>query len=426
MRPSTLPTLLLPLLLLPPTAASAPRRSSPPLPSPRRSLHHAAALGGRVGASLKARLDADADGHVSVDELEAALSRAFGGVARLAARLRRLLSRRRQLCLAVGGAAGLLYGAHLPHTILFLHVFSTSGWPLARGGVQRAADAYRKAKERMPRDLSKAQPLRDELHALADELAQLRSERKDPSRQEALLASMRAVRAQIDEAIAAAPHSARASLLLLAAADPRVLRDVALGLWSALTVSVAASSSAAARSLGIGMTVGEAVSSCATYFIEASDRLLRAATTNLPSEAAALSYFGPSLLASTLSTSVALASRSACCWLAFRLQHITVVFSSSVVCARVLVHAAHRSFTAVARRCSPPLDLDDDDAPSAESTRAFDAAVWVLAVSSFQAQRAGAFRLIPGTRVVLLPVFGFEALLRHLGCRLAARESTNY
>ena len=79
----------------------------------------------------------------------------------------------------------------------------------------------------------------------------------DESEEEALLARIREVRAQHD-ALAAASPPVR-SVLLRAACDPIVLRDVAVGLASGASASLAAATSDAARSLGIGLTLGDAV-----------------------------------------------------------------------------------------------------------------------------------------------------------------------
>ncbi|KAL1499318.1 hypothetical protein AB1Y20_011526 [Prymnesium parvum] len=381
---SRLSLLALVLLLAHASAGVSPSslRPSALLDRARRS-----ALG--VGRSLKAGVDTNADGEVSVDEMEGAARRWRQRGVRLAERARRLFARQRHACLCLASSLGLAYGHHLAHLILFTQTFASSGWPLARAAGTRARQAYDAAKARLPRDTSTVAPLRRELESLAAELAALRREDKQPRRQEALIDEMRSVRERMDKQLAASPPSARAVTLLLAAADPRVVRDVALGLWSAVSVAVAAASSAAARSVGIGMTVGEAVGLLATQLIERSDRLVRRAMSNLPSEAAALSYFGPSVLASAVSSAAGIASRSACCWLAFRLQE----------------------------------SWQDESLEEASlAVQARSTATWLLAMASFQAQRSGAYHLPRGTRALLFPAFGFEMLLRHVGDRLATKD----
>eukprot|EP00966_Prymnesium_polylepis_P210818 4882060-Prymnesium_polylepis.1 len=129
-------------------------------------------FGKRIGTSIKDELDTDGDGEVSVEELESAFARLRRRILNVSVRVRRLFERQRNLCLAVGGLAGLAYGRHLAHTILFLQVFHSSGWPLARAGVQRAVVAYEAAKARMPRDTSKAAPphLRERFEKLSAEV----------------------------------------------------------------------------------------------------------------------------------------------------------------------------------------------------------------------------------------------------------------
>ena len=85
-----------------------------------------------------------------------------------------------------------------------------------------------------------------------------------------------------------------------------------LGLWSGLTLSVAAASSAAARSLGVGVSIGEAIGASLT---EASRRIEVAARRwlrGVSPEAAALSTLGPRRLQRG---AISLLSRTLGCWL---------------------------------------------------------------------------------------------------------------
>ena len=91
-----------------------------------------------------------------------------------------------------------------------------------------------------------------QLQEMAAEMEELVGDGASERRKEVLLCQMRALRAELD---ATAVH--RALPVLLAAFEPTLVRDVVLGLWSGLTLSVAAASSAAARSLGIGVSIGE-------------------------------------------------------------------------------------------------------------------------------------------------------------------------
>jgi len=136
---------------------------------------------------------------------------------------------------------------------------------------------------------------------------------------------------------------------------------------------------------------------------------------NLPSEAAALSYFGPSVLASAVSSAAGIASRSACCWLAFRLQHLTVTLSASIISAKAFVHAVQGLYCSAAGQ-------DESLEEASLAVQARSTATWLLAMASFQAQRSGAYHLPRGTRALLFPAFGFEMLLRHVGDRLATKD----
>ena len=91
-----------------------------------------------------------------------------------------------------------------------------------------------------------------QLQEMAAEIKELVGDGASERRKEVLLCQMRALRAELD---ATAVHCALP--VLLAAFEPTLVRDVVLGLWSGLTLSVAAASSAAARSLGIGVSIGE-------------------------------------------------------------------------------------------------------------------------------------------------------------------------
>ena len=111
-----------------------------------------------------------------------------------------------------------------------------------------------------------------------------------------------------------------------------------LGLWSGLTLSVAAASSAAARSLGIGVSIGEAISASLT---EASRRIEVAARRwlrGVSPEAAALSTLGPRRLQRG---AISLLSRTLGCWLAVRLQGLAALFSVSLLSAQALTEGLH-------------------------------------------------------------------------------------
>lgn len=136
----------------------------------RSAASTAGSLGAVLSSTVKGSLDADGDGEVSVEDLESAVRGMYERCSRVAGRCYRLFVRQRDLCLSAAAVLGLIYGKYLAHTILFLQVFSSSGWPLARNGVKRAIAAYEKAKARLPRDLSRVAPLRAELEELSAEV----------------------------------------------------------------------------------------------------------------------------------------------------------------------------------------------------------------------------------------------------------------
>ena len=111
------------------------------------------------------------------------------------------------------------------------------------------------------------------------------------------------------------------------------------GLWSGLTLSVAAASSAAARSLGIrAISIGEAIGASLT---EASRRIEVAARRwlrGVSPEAAALSTLGPRRLQRG---AISLLSRTLGCWLAVRLQGLAALFSVSLLSAQALTEGLH-------------------------------------------------------------------------------------
>lgn len=133
----------------------------------RTAIGGVAGLGQRFGLYIKQDFDTNRDGEVSVDELEKGLGRWRQRFQNFVAKLRRGFEKHRHSWLALAGLLGLLYGNHLAHSVLFVRVFSSSGWPLASAGLQRAVDNYESAKSRLPRDMSKVAPLREELNRVS-------------------------------------------------------------------------------------------------------------------------------------------------------------------------------------------------------------------------------------------------------------------
>ena len=222
----------------------------------QRAAVSAERLARNAAKEAKDFVDVDKDGVVSTDELEGAAEKLRAWCIGVAGRVRRFYTKYRDACLAVGGLTGLLHGGTVAYTILCSRAFAATGWPLVRQSVAKMGDAYTAAK----REMAGAQPvspaeyaaMQTEMQALAHEMEELVESGASEKRQEAVLAKMRALRAKLDAA-----SVKRAWPVLLRALEPTLVRDVVLGLWSGLTLSVAAASSSAARSLGIGVSIGE-------------------------------------------------------------------------------------------------------------------------------------------------------------------------
>ena len=146
--------------------------------------------------------------------------------------------RNRHAIMAAGGVLGLMHGGAAAFTVLFIQSFGASGWPLMQSGLRRGMAAYELAKERAPRETDEyrheVQHLRKELIGLAEQLAALRREGATEQAQNEVIRQMKRVRREIE----AVPPSRRAAPVLVAACDASVVRDVCLGIWSGVTVSL--------------------------------------------------------------------------------------------------------------------------------------------------------------------------------------------
>ena len=317
--------------------ASAVRSPTIASPAPRRRPAHNSSSEGRSRS-----LDP------SLEELEGGLRRARDGINKFVGRLRRIFRKNRSAVMAAGGVLGLLHGGAVCFTVLFVQSFGASGWPLMRSGLQRGAEAYEEAKARQqPRETAdyaaSVSPLKRRMVELAAELAALRREGGPAEKQAEVLRRMREVRRELE----AVPPRRRAAPVLVAACEPAVLRDVALGVWSGVTVSLAAAyrrrasnrahwsaahgvmrgcsgslraprsrpgrrrCSSAARTVGIGVSLGEAVANAMTAVLGVLEPAVRRALSVLPAEAVMLTYLGPSLFGSA---ALSLLGRSVGCW----------------------------------------------------------------------------------------------------------------
>ena len=445
--PPLLLAVALPLLLAPRADASSVVARLPPAerPAPReRERARARATPprrqGRPRQSSSSNLDP------SIEQLEDSLARARDAAGAVIRWARGLFRAHRPVMLAAGALLGLMHGGSVAFTVLFAQSFRASGWPLMRGGLERGRAAYEAAKEMQPRETAayatRVAPLRRELVDLAAHLASLRRDGADEREQRAVLADMRRVRRELE----AVPPSRRAAPVLVAACEPAVVRDVALGVWSGITVSLAAACSSAARTLGLGMSLGEVVSGAATALLARLEPTIRRALSALPAEAVMLGYLGPSVVGTQ---TLNLLGRSAGCWVAFRMQHLATTLSVSLLSARVLVdavcvpldaitHAAagsdHRERHATSGATSEPLEADERSAagpapPAAAMGRGGqvqmprrEAAAWLLAVASLQSQRARRFHLPLYLKLSAFPLLAVEALLQRLA-RATARAT---
>ena len=242
--------------LAPNQAAYAQRVARQAAVSAERAAVSAERLARSAATSAKDALDTDNDGMVSTEELEGSIERLWSRCAGITRRAGRFYAKYRDACLATGGMLGLLHGGKVAYTILCARAFAATGWPMVRQSVAKMGDAYTAAKREMvgtvPVSPEEYAAMQAQLQEMAAEMEELVGDGASERRKEVLLCQMRALRAELD---ATAVH--RALPVLLAAFEPTLVRDVVLGLWSGLTLSVAAASSAAARSLGIGVSIGE-------------------------------------------------------------------------------------------------------------------------------------------------------------------------
>lgn len=393
---------------LAPQAAYAQRVARQAAVSAERAAVSAERLARSAATSAKDALDTDNDGMVSTEELEGGIERLWSRCAGIARRASHFYAKYRDACLATGGMLGLLHGGTVAYTILCARAFAATGWPMVRQSVAKMGDAYTAAKREMvgtkPVSPEEYAGMQAQLQEMAAEMEELVGDGASERRKDVLLCQMRALRAELD---ATAVH--RALPVLLAAFEPTLVRDVVLGLWSGLTLSVAAASSAAARSLGIGVSIGEVPPAArpgpvrplpppgpaapaqrqqprgftsdlgpaalsprtsppsipptpdpvpprppqaiGASLTEASRRLEVAARRwlrGVSPEAAALSTLGPRRLQRG---AISLLSRTLGCWLAVRLQGLAALFSVSLLSAQA---SARRHPPHLPSTCAPP------------------------------------------------------------------------
>ena len=110
--------------------------------------------------------------------------------------------------------------------------------------------------------------------------AELAAHRREGTPQHDCLRRMRTIRREIETM----PLNRRAAPVLVAAFEPVVVRDVMLGLWSGVTVSLGSACSSAVRTVGIGLPLGDLVANFATGALGKLEPVLRKGLSVLPAE----------------------------------------------------------------------------------------------------------------------------------------------
>lgn len=368
-----------------------------------------------AGRSLHNALDDDGDGEVSAADFERTLGRWSRWWAAVRRGVGNLVRRYRRMCLALAGVLGLTHGGRFAYIVLVARTFQASGWPLIREGFAHARKAYMKARKHQPAEVEnrlQRAACEEQFRKLQRELLELRGRRRQlginvaQQEEEALLERIRAVREEYNNLARRSPPVR--SVLLRALCDPIAVRDVAVGLCSGVSACLAAARSDAARSLGIGLTLGGAVARACGWM----EHLTRRCFSRLPAEAVALGTAATERTRTRWFTQ--LVGRLSGCWLAFELQSLAMTLSVCLLSARALTSGF----------AAGDSDVDDDDELTDETAlRA--TLVWVLALGGLTGQSTGRFTMPLLLRVALLPAFAFEALLRSVGNRAQTASLKN-
>mgnify|MGYP006079590189 CR=1 FL=1 len=173
-----------------------------------------------------------------------------------------------------------------------------------------------------------------------------------------------------------------------------VVRDLVLGMWSGVSLSVATVCNDAGRSLGLGMSIGAALAQVLSTAVWRVDKLRHVGGSTLPPAAAAAQYFGPS---HALSTATWVVGRGVGVLVAFRMQALALTLGASTLSAHVLLMGLGQG--AAARH-----------------------ATWLLAALGLYAQRR--YELPLALRVLLAPAYLLEASLRGVALKLTNDDFT--
>ena len=417
-----------------------------------RSARRAAEAGGeltaRAGRKVVSVIDSDGDGDISVEELEVAAGRFRRWCGRISRCLQRTWRRNRHLGLLLTGLLGLVHGGSFAYTILFAQTFAATGWPLMRSGVRRAAAAYDRAKAVPMAETRDSDPwrrgggggrvghLREQLRELGAEAARLQREGASRDELAAVVERMRRVRAQLDALPSGGGGGRRAGpvLALMMLREPMVFRDLALGVWSGLSVSMAAAANGAARAVGLGATIGEALAALLELLAGRIELWARQLSSSLPAGATAAAYMGPS---NALRAAVWFGGRGLGCALALKLQGAAMSLSVSLLAARAVLGglAGLSGQAQLARRRrrqgggggeeeeeEGDEEGDEEGGVSgvATSSQAQLTMMWLLAAAGMHAR--GRLPLPLAVRVVLLPAYAVEAALRGVALKLTSDD----
>ena len=175
-----------------------------------------------------------------------------------------------------------------------------------------------------------------------------------------------------------------------------VVRDLILGMWSGVSLSVATVCHDAGRSLGLGMSIGAALAQVLSAAVWRVDKLRHVGGSTLPPAAAAAQYFGPS---HALSTATWVVGRAVGVLVAFRMQTLALTLGASTLSAHALLMGLGQGAAAGPRH-----------------------ATWLLAALGLYAQRR--YELPLALRALLAPAYLLEASLRGVALKLTNDDFT--
>jgi len=401
---------------------------------------------------------------VSLEDLEGAATSVLGFVGSTGSLVLHTWQSNQAACLAAGGAIGLIYGGPFAFTFLFARALTASGLPPVKAAFLRLHAAYGKAKALPARETEsrtrRVQSLQDELKAVQAECErvekQLAAARYSVSKLHGQLAnnhqssfdvpsittsrciSLEAHRTvlldrmrDLQVELSSVPPSRRAAPVLAAAIinDPFAPRDLFLAVCAATSAALSAATANAARALSLGASVGERISGLVDCVIGQTKMLAHRLTKGGSAECAALGQLAPTIAERLV---IWLAGRAIGCWMALRLQSLSMQLHVALLSSQALVAGINAMPQRV--RGSGAGSSDDSQSPSGDTTshalvprRAAwaprrEAVVWAIAIIGLH---IGATSSPPlPIRLLLLPVYICEAALRAMAAHSTKGELT--